>query len=272
MSNPICGKYKFSKEEILKFKALLAKTSKNLFYDQILQGATLQTADATKWDNSEMDPNAAGAQLTPGTLFSPIVAPTSAGAATNKDYNRKGDLVEVYSITIRGMIYISTSNNRDPTTTGLCDPMLCRLILYQDTQTNHLQSQAEDVMNGSLLTTAKNSAALGFRKVTGFDRYRILRDKIIEMQNPIIAFDHANTTKIYCQGKVKSFELYKCFPYPVKVTFGGANSASTESVTSLVTNSFHLIGISNYINATAATNNTNVKISYVVRTWFKDVD
>lgn len=187
------------------------------------------------WAGCELDPAA-------NSLFNPV---------TGDDFNqRDGRKIQVLSIKIRGHISVAAQANQ---TAG--DPAsLIRLALVQDKQTNAAQLNAEDVFASGAASNAINA----FQNPAFFGRFRVLKEKTIVMQNPVIAYDGTNVEQA---GLVRPFKFKHKFKKPVVVHYNATNGGTVADV---IDNSFHIIG---------GTDSTSLApgIIYKARTTYMDV-
>lgn len=169
---------------------------------------------ANDWTGTEIDP--AG-----NTLFYP-----AEGAAINQRIGRK---VSVTKLKIRGHIYCAKNNAAN----GLA-PTLCRMILYQDMQTNAAQAQGEQLMASPGAATALQCVTT-YQNLANVGRFRVLKDKMITIQNPALSYDGAAED---ANGLIKPFKFNITFRKPVVVRFNATNGGT---VADIIDNSFHLI-------------------------------
>jgi len=126
---------------------------------------------------------------------------------------------------------------------------VCRIIVYQDKQTNGTQSQGEDVISSG----AASGAIDMFQNINNFGRFKILKDKKIQLQphdysGLTTAFvAHATTIPFKINVKVNEWVNY--------------NATNGGTVADVIDNSFHLICGCNTINDAPT-------IDYKVRTVF----
>lgn len=199
--------------------------------------------DSTRTSNALVSwaASTASGEQDPGTLntlFAPI---------QGDDYlNRQGRKVQVLSLKIRGTItYALQEGIADPPTFGFV-----RLLLVQDKQTNAAQLNSEDVVTGTIF---------GFQNAAFFGRFRVIKDKIINLQKVAVSVTGANT--FYYPGDQFPFKMKIKFRKPVLVHF---NSTNGGTVADIIDNSFHIItGASSITTAPA--------ITYTCRTTFVDI-
>lgn len=219
-----------------------AITERKYFDTQLAAGAFV-TGGGTSWAGGELDPTGGA-----NTLFAPT---------TGDDFNnRTGRKVQVISIKIRGKI-----SGAAQVTQSIADGATSfRILLVQDKQTNGTQLNAEDVLASGSATLALYQ----FQNPAFFGRFRVLKDKIITLQNPtmapIIAAGPTYPNTVIQSGLSREFKMNVKFKKPVVVHFNGTNGGT---VADIVDNSFHLIGL---------TNDTSILgvIDYKCRTVFLD--
>lgn len=212
----------------------LAVTERKYFDSE--NTGTAIAVSGTTWAGGELDPT------TLNTLFCPT---------QGDDYNnRSGRKIQVLAIKMRG--YLQCVKQADQT--GGDNPLLARIILVQDRQTNAAQLNAEDV----ILSGGANVAHSMFQNPAFFGRFRVLKDKTIVLQNPNSTYDGTN---LEVNGITKPFKMNIKFRKPVVMHF---NSTNGGSVADIVDNSFHMIG-------NASNGDLAVSILYKCRTTFIDV-
>jgi len=178
-------------------------------------GATV-IAETNDWTGTELDPT------TFNTLFAPTV-----GSAINQ---RIGKACKVHKIKMRFQVDAPQQTNQTN-----ADPAAnCRIIVYQDKQTNAAQAQGENVMTGG---TTDATGMLQFQNINNFGRFRVLFDKNFVLQNPNMSYDGTNVEQC---GLAKTFKFTKKFKRPVQVRFNNTNGGS---VADIVDNSWHVIGL-----------------------------
>uniref|UniRef100_UPI0040486613 hypothetical protein n=1 Tax=Rheinheimera sp. TaxID=1869214 RepID=UPI0040486613 len=161
---------------------------------------------------------------------------------------RIGQKVKVYKIKIRGFIQKAAQINQTFADNGTT----VRLLLVQDTQTNSTQMAASDVMTAA---TAVVDLVTVFQNVNNFGRFRVIKDKIINIQNPSISYDGTNIEQ---SGLQDTFYFSHVPKEPIEVKFNAVNGGS---IADIVDNSFHMIAVSTLADAT---------LTYNVRVCYKD--
>lgn len=203
-------------------------------YDTFLAPTAIPSVAA--WTGTEFDP------ATLNTLFVPVV-----GAGVNQ---RIGKSVKVMKIKITGCIFCAAQIDA----TAADQPTVVRLILHQDMQTNSAQAQGEQVMQP---TTNAGEAPFTYQNNDNFGRFKVLKDKLISLQNPAISWDGTNMEQ---NALVKTFKITKIFKEPVEIRFNNTNGGT---VADIVDNSFHVIA--NSFNATLVP-----QITYYARINYKE--
>jgi len=202
-------------QSVARTRGALVRNPERKYFDTGLADGALVTA--TSWAGSELDP------ATYLNLCSP---------QTGSDINQRiGRKIAVSKITIRGQVYVPAMVDQSAGHHGV----VVRLILYQDMQTNAAQCQGETLMSGTSPSHASNLVNT-FQNTAGFGRFRVLKDKTMYMDNPVMARDATNFEQ---QGLVRPFKFSVKFSKPVVVHFNGADGGS---VADIVDNSFHMIG------------------------------
>lgn len=188
----------------------------------------------TNWTGTEADP------ATILTFFAPIQ-----GTGFN---NRVGRKCQILSIKIRGSLTLPAQVDQ----TAAEQPIENRFILYQDKQTNAVQSQGEEV----IASGAGSDAIHMYQNPANFGRFKVMKDKTVTIQNPNISYDGAN---IETNGLIKTFKISWKFKKPLVVHFNATNGGT---VADIVDHSLHLIA-----NSTIA----GMALSYKCRVTFIDI-
>lgn len=213
----------------------LAVTERKYFDAYLSAGSIAQSVD---WAGTEVDP------ATLNTLFAP-----QEGSDIN---NRVGRKVAVHKITLRGSIYVPTQTNQ----TAADQSGGVRIILFQDMQTNGSQAQGEQLM----AAPGAASAALAIctsQSTANFGRFRVLKDQMMNLKTPPMAFDGTNIEQA---GFYQPFKYTVRFRKPVIVRFNATNGGT---VADIVDNSFHVLAI-------CASNALSPAIYYQARTVYTD--
>lgn len=190
-------------------------------------------ATATSWANCELDPDTTAMLC----LFAPVIG--------DDIVNRTGRKVFVKNIRIRGTIGIASQTAQ---TTADTSPII-RIIVYQDSQTNGAQSQAEDVINSGSAALAINMSM----NPANFGRFKILKDKIYRGQPVTMS---GLTTAFVSPGYLIPFKM------SIKVNqWVNYNATNGGTVADVIDNSFHLI-------AQTENNTYAPSLAYKVRTTF----
>jgi hypothetical protein len=192
-------------------------TTERKYFDTFLSNASI--TNAATWAGSELDPAAQS------TLFSP-----SEGSDIDNRVVRKNS---VLAIKIRGWIKVPAQADQ----TALDTFGNVRLILYQDKQTNGVQSQGEQLMADPGAATVSLCAST-FQNLANFGRFRVLKDKIYRLPDPNSSYDGTN---IEVGGFTIPFKMNCRFRVPEVVRFNGTNGGTVADV---IDNSWHLIGLS----------------------------
>lgn len=209
--------------------------SERKYFDSEVSAVAL-VVNATGWAGTEFDPT------TLNTLFAPT---------TGDDFNnRTGRKVQVLSLKIRGHINVPAQADQTAADNGL----YIRMLLVQDKQTNSAQLNAEDVINSGAANVAMNM----FQNPAFFGRFRVIKDKTIQINNMNMSFDGTNIEQA---GFTRAFKMNIKFQKPVIVHFNATNGGT---VADIIDNSFHIIANSTSIQLAPT-------INYKCRTTFIDV-
>lgn len=207
-------------------------------YFDATKAATAFVATAASWAGSELDPAA-------NSLFTP-----TPGSGIN---NRVGRKVALQKLKIKGLLTFVKESGQ----TSVSTPPTVRLVLYQDKQTNGAQAQGEEVLQ-SAGTGAVANQLMTFQNLANFGRFRVLKDKVYTFKFPVSANDAAATTISNVMSEIP-FKYTIRFRKPVLVHF---NAVDGGSISDVVDNSFHLIGMST---------DTGTNITYESRCVFTDI-
>lgn len=206
------------------------------YFDTELNQATLATLSSS-WSGTEVDPS------TLNTLFCP---------QTGTNFNtRIGRKVCLKSLRLHG--YVEYPAGQNDSSALLDSPILIRVILYQDKQTNGVQSQGEDVISSG----AGSVAVAMFQNAVNFGRFRVLKDKKISLNITATNFDGTDTSMT---GNLRSFNWNIRFRKPLIINF---NSTNGGTVADIVDHSFHVIAGVNRAD-------TGARLSYKARAVFVD--
>jgi len=206
------------------------------YFDTEVNQKTLPTLSSS-WANTECDPT------TLNTLFCP---------QTGTNFNtRIGRKVCIKSLRVHG--YVEYPSGQNSTSVSIDSPVLIRVILYQDKQTNGVQSQGEDVISSG----AGSVAVSMFQNAVNFGRFRVLKDKKISLNITAVTFDASDTNMT---GNLRSFNWNIRFRKPLIINF---NSTNGGTVADIVDHSFHVIAGVNRAD-------TGARLSYKARAVFVD--
>ena len=211
------------------------------YYDQAISGAIARSATWT----------GAVADGTPLTLFAP-----TQGAGINQRIGRE---VNVHKIRIFGYVQMSAI---DDTTAGNVYAQGVRVLLVQDMQTNGTQMLSQDLMDGSSV----NAVITAFQNINNFGRFRVLKDKLLPLQDPNFLNDGTNATKHDVNGLIRPFKFSINFKKPVRVRFNATNGGT---VADIVDNSFHMVANARTFGAADATQ-PSISMSYRSRIVYTD--
>lgn len=221
------------------------------YFDCELQGGAMAMTDVTTNFPAacRMDPSStinigAAAVASPLTIFAP-----TQGAALNQRIGRKA---LVKKIKIRGHVFCPEITNATNLT---LQPIKVRIVLLQDKQTNAAQYASTSVFTPA---TSADATINSFQNPDSFGRYRILKDKIITLDNP--NFVSGPDTS----GQIRPFKFTIKFRKGVLVNFNNVNGGT---VADIVDNSFHILAGST--NGSGA-GERNLQLAYYSRVSFKD--
>jgi len=153
----------------------------------------------------------------------------SPGPGANID-QRIGREIYVMKLKVRGYINLNSTN----AFVVAVQPNQVRIILFQDMQTNGTQCTAANVMD----TAGANAPHCAFQNLANFGRFRVLKDKLINVNYNGLATNGANTSWDV-SGELKTFKFNVNFPQGVRVRF---NATNTAVIGDIIDNSFHIAG------------------------------
>lgn len=210
-------------------------TGEMKYYDSSLLAGNVQFS--TDWTGTELDPSTTSCLFVPGQ-----------GSQINQRIGRK---VKVMKLKMRGVITCVSQSDQ----TGADSASLIRLVVVQDTQTNGTQMQGENVFGE--LSVDTNSAVTWFSNPDNFGRFKILKDKMFNLENPSMAYDGTNIEQ---SGLARYFKFNINFKKPVVVNFNATNGGT---VADIVDNSFHVIAV-------ATATGIAPTLSYMCRVSYKE--
>ncbi len=214
-----------------------ATVSEMKYFDTFKDGTAL-TAPAT-WAGTEVDP------ATILTFCDPVK-----GTGIS---NRIGRHIKIHAIKIRGQISCAAQLNQTATDAA----SQVRLVLVLDQQTNAAQMQGEQVFEDPG-TASPNNTIQTYMNLDNLGRFRVLKDKMLVIQNPNIAWDGTNMEQ---NGLVRMFKLNHKFAKPLDVHF---NATDGGTVADIVDNSIHMLACASSIALVP-------QILYEARVSYKDV-
>lgn len=186
------------------------------------------------WTGAELDP-------TGGTLFCPTEG--------NDIDERVGRKVTIVGLKIRAWMSVAPYQGDEFV------PITTRFVLYQDTQTNGVQSQAEELIASAGVGTNQ------FQSTANFGRFRVLKDKTIVLgSNTPITLLSTGPPVYFGTGQRRAFKVNVRFKRPVVVRFNATNGGS---IADIVDNSFHVI-------AGKSTSSRTVTLAYSSRIVYLD--
>lgn len=196
-----------------------AVTGEMKYFDTLKNAVAIP--NSTDWTATELDPT------TYNTLVCPIV-----GSGVDQ---RIGKSIKVMKIKIRGSIICAAQTGQATED----EASVIRLILHQDKQTNSTQAQGEDVMANAADGVMN---PLSFQNINNFGRFRVLKDKTWQLQQPGTVWNGANVLQ---SGLAMHFKWTIKFRYPVVIRFNATNGGT---VADIVDNSFHIIGTTSSVS------------------------
>lgn len=158
---------------------------------------------------------------------------------------RDGRKVLIKKIRIKGTIRVAVQSVQAvPDRAGIV-----RLVLYQDTQTNGVQAQGEDVLASAGGSNTEDSAINTFMNPLNFSRFRVLKDKIIRLQQPQL-------TGAAAVIEQAGYEIP--FSFSLRPNAVQQFDSTGNGIADVVDNSWHLIGARNGTLAASITYQSRV--------------
>lgn len=195
-----------------------------------------------------------GAMADDGTALTMFV-PTQ-GAGINQRIGRE---VNIHKIRVFGYVQLTGGNDLAG---QIVFAQGVRVLLAQDMQTNATQMVSQDLMDGS----SANATITAFQNINNFGRFRVLKDKLLLLQDPNFAHDATTATLSDTNGLMRPFKFSINFKKPVRVRFNATNGGT---VADIVDNSFHLLANARTYGGSDAGQPT-VSISYRSRVVYTD--
>lgn len=184
-----------------------------------LSNSVLLVASPT-WVGTGLDP------AIQGCLFCP-----QQGSA---DSQRIGKAVKLMSLKMRGNAFFPATQDN----TGYAKTASnCRFLLVQDMQANSSNIDGQAVMSGAAST---DLVVHSFQKIDNFGRFRVLKDFMVQLQNP----NESDLGKGNCEVG-KNFKFTVKFKGGLDVRFNNTNGGSFADI---IDNSFHFIGVTTSTN------------------------
>jgi len=192
----------------------------NHYFDAEL-AATAVAETLTAWTGSEYDPIIAAGPTPLLCLF----APTQGNDISQRD----GRKVFLKKLRITGQLVWQTQTAQ----ATIDEPGRCRIIVYQDKQTNGAQSQGEQLIASGAALDAINM----FQSTLSFGRFKVLKDKMYSSGNQNNGVFGPSTGALIGQtGAVINFH------YNLKINeWVNYNATNGGTVADVIDNSWHLI-------------------------------
>jgi len=179
----------------------------------------------------------ADGMIDPAANSSSLFTPAQGDGESNRD-GRKAVIKGIY---IRGDVQGAVLSD----VADVQLPLIVRVALVQDTQTNGAQMSASDCFLAS--TYPEHS----FRNIQNAKRFKVLWDRTFHLQPAVTGTDGANTQTFTWQGK--SFKIYKNVNIPVH--FDG----TTDDIANVTDNSLHMIAWGNADGKATITYNSRIR-------------
>lgn len=195
---------------------------------------------STDWTGTEADP--AGFL----NLCNPIQ-----GAGINQRVGRK---ICLKALKIRGYMPFGGTTGG----TAITAAPTVRLILFQDMQTNGQQAQGEQVMTPPTVSATGPVAIHSYQNIANFGRFRVLKDRMISVENGV-AVNNAAATTVSTEYSSRHFKWNIKFKKPLFVHFNAVNGGT---IADIVDHSFHIL---------ATADVTNMFLAYQCRAVYTDV-
>ncbi|QGH72832.1 MAG: capsid protein [CRESS virus sp. ct1Gc25] len=206
-------------------------------YDQSVLDTLIGTG--TSWSGADMDPSS-------NTLFSPNLGVDMG--------QRIGRRCAVVGLDMNGFI----DCNDQVLAVGADPAAICRIIVFQDTQTKGVQALGNLVMEAQTADAFHVITAFPSRDAIG--RFIILKDMVYVMQNPAFSSLGSSGVTYDQQGIAKWFSFRIEFDEPVIVHFDASDAGSVADV---LDNSFHVM-------ASNSSSGLSPRLTYTTRVYYYD--
>lgn len=180
--------------------------------------ATTALTAAAGWTGAELPPT--------GVVTGCYSAPAQGDGAQN----REGNKIVIVEINMAGVISVAQQTNA----TAADLSCVVFLALVQDTQTNAVQLNSEDVYNNFTGDAAANSAP--FRNMSYTKRFKVLRVKKITLRIPAMTYDGTNIEQ---SGFHTPFNM----KWKGKMPCTFLQASTTADIANCTDNSIQLVGI-----------------------------
>lgn len=213
-------------------------TGEMKYFDTELASTAITTVTTTWPAGTIKDP----------AVFLTLCVPT-VGAAINQRIGRE---IKVMKIKIKGTILVGTQAAQGAADNGA----QIRYVLVQDMQTNAA------AMTGAQLFTdggAAETTINAFQNLNNFGRFKVLKDKTINISNSNIA-GSPTTGDLVQSGWKRPFKCNVNFKEPVRIRFNATNGGS---IADIIDNSFHFLVGQDNVNLAAT-------VAYSCRVAFKE--
>lgn len=192
-------------------------------YDELI-GASAVWGAAT-----DANPKAGDFPASQACLFAPAL-----GTAANQ---RIGKSVTLHRLKIKGSIVVPPDNTGG---TGMEPAVQVRLILFLDKQNNGaVTTTPSDLIDSTVYIVGSDTYIDNFQNVDNFGRFRVLKDKIFNLQDPnILGTAGATPTNVLSNGKIVHFKWTIKFPKGLPFRF---NAGTTQVNSALSENSLFML-------------------------------
>lgn len=227
-----------------------AKPQGEMKYFDCDYNATAITGVTTTWPAGTITDPLTTINLGSAAVANPLclVAPT-VGSNLNQRVGRK---IEVYKVKVHGTVAVPVQAAQTTADTAA----KVRLVLVLDQQTNAGQMTGAQLYNDG---TASATVINTFQNPNNFGRFRVLKDKMLQIGNPNIT-GSPTAMDLVQQGLKINFKFTINFKSPVPVHFNATNGGT---VADIVDNSIHML---------AAVDNTGLgtTLAYYSRVCYRD--
>lgn len=239
---------------VRQYSARVSSYPETKYFDCGFDGTV--TWAGTTWANSEVPMvNAVGGDGIVSAYTDSALIPSAIGSGYGQVIGNK---YQIKKLRVRGQAMIPVAVDQ----ADAAQPVITRILLVMDKQPNGVQAQGEEIMQ-DLGTVGENT--FSFQRVAeNLDRFRILKDQIIEHQPTTAPTDGTSTNSSGWESKTFSFQYVP--RKAIHVTIKSAGSAPATS--QLVNCNLFMLAVASGATTAGAKVISSVKISGSSRCYY----